>query len=149
MRIFSLEYQKRQEKQLYGVSKTPSGRMQVPPGNNFHTLPLPHKDKKKKKKMSFVGPEVNGHVKITSTFSYQADVEMRETKKAQQAILIPKVRESYSDAESGEWCNYYSILDIHTGFPFQTWPISVSLFNKCCLAAKVAFVHSFDIIKLH
>ena len=31
-------------------------------------------------------------MRITSTFSYQADVEMRETKKAQEAVLTPKVR---------------------------------------------------------
>jgi len=71
------------------VTKTPSGRMLFPDSYS-KTLPLPKEKKKKKKQLSISAGD--SHVKITSTFSYQADVEMRETKKAQEAILTPKVR---------------------------------------------------------
>ncbi len=93
MMYIDTEYQKRHEKHQYGVTKSPSGRMQLPMAivNTYNTLPLP--SNKKKKKKSSMGPgDGSAHLKITSTFSYQADEEMRETQKAQQAVLIPKVQ---------------------------------------------------------
>lgn len=77
-------------KQLYSAGKSPSPYTHIPPGSSY-TLPLPSKEKKKKKKSVAISADANVAVKITSTFSYQENEEMLETKKMQECFFTPKV----------------------------------------------------------